>query len=468
MVGTIVDITQQKVTEQQVWQQANFDHLTNLPNRTMLCEYIEREIAKADNTKAQFALMFLDLDGFKDINETLGHQQGDLLSFRVSLRVMVVVISRKIVARLGGDEFMLLVPCYYPYESKVVEVTSKNVLAVIADVYALDEDVFVTASIGVGIYPDDATTVDGLMQSVDQAMYASKARGGNCFTYFKPEMQEVVQAQMRLARDLRSALAKQQLFLQYQPIIDLGTGEVYKAEALIRWQHPEIGLVSPAEFIPIAEDTKLINEIGNWVFCEAIEQSQRWRKQHDQRFQVAVNKSAVQFMHTDPKHSEWIEKLPPTTISASNPIVVEITESLLLDNTGKVAQKLKEYRERGIKIALDDFGTGYSAFAYLRKFEIDYLKIDRSFVANMEKNSQDSLLCKAIIDMAHSLGLKVVAEGIETLTQYEILKEAKCDYGQGYYFAKPLNPSDFDAYLAKQPNKKAKVNSKKASMLTSV
>lgn len=453
MVGTNADITKQKNTEEQVWQQANFDHLTNLPNRKMLYENIEREMIKANNHDLQFVLLYLDLDGFKEVNETLGHQQGDLLLQQAAIRLNACTDSRSVVARLGGDEFVIFLPAFEGDVIKRVESVANDVLSTIGKAFQLlDEEVFVSASIGIGIFPDDASSVEGLMQCVDQAMYASKNRGGNCFTYFTPLMQEKAVNRMRLATDLRSALQKQQLFVQYQPIIELKTGEVYKAEALIRWQHHEKGLISPVEFIPIAEETKLINEIGNWVFIQAIKQSKAWRKQHDKRFEIAVNKSAVQFMNANAKHSEWLKELAGEP-NGTKPIVIEITESLFLDDTGKVSEKIQEYRSRGIKIALDDFGTGYSSLSYLRQFDIDYLKIDRSFVANMEKNEQDQLLCKAIIEMAHGLDLKVVAEGIENNKQRLMLLNAGCDYGQGYYFSKPLNANDFEDYLRKNHEK---------------
>ncbi len=450
MVGTNTDITKKKLAHEQIWKESNLDYLTNLPNRRLLHSRLEQQIIKSKNNQQHFSLLCLDLDNFKEINETLGHVQGDLLLQQASERISQCVDSNNFVARLGGDEFVVLMKGLNGAETNKVDLIAQSILDAMALPFDLkDEMAYVSASIGVVMFPDDAEDIEGLMQRVDQAMYASKHQGGGCVTYFTHAMQEKAVKRMRLASDLRVAIKKQELFVQYQPIVELSTGDVFKAEALLRWQHPEQGLISPVDFIPIAEDTKLINAIGNWVFLESIRQGELWQYSHDSRFQVAVNKSAVQFMNADPVHSVWIDRLPDLA-SKTNPIVVEITESVLLENSDYVANKLQEYRRRGIKIALDDFGTGYSSLSYLRKFEIDYLKIDRSFVANMEDNEQDIVLCKSIIQMAHGLGIKVVAEGIETEKQRLILLNAGCDYGQGYYFSKPLTVSDFDAFLQKQ------------------
>jgi len=447
MVGTHTDISQLKESEEQVWQHANFDYLTNLPNRRMLYTRLEREIEKTKRFGSKLALLFLDLDGFKEINDTLGHDHGDVLLQQAAERLTSCTFAQDVVARLGGDEFIVMVPDVQHNAFTHIELVAQKVLSTLAQPFLLKhEKAFITASMGIVIYPDDASTIDGLMKCVDQAMYASKNRGGHCFTYYMPEMQESALNRLHLSNDLRLALEKKQLFVEYQPIVDLNTNEVYKSEALLRWRHPERGLIGPAEFIPVAEDTRLINEIGNWVFLEAIKQCKAWREKLDKRFQVAVNKSPVQFMTADAKHSSWIKKLPQKS-SEENAIVVEITESLLLEASSQVEQKLNEYRAKGIEIALDDFGTGYSSLSYLRKFDIDYLKIDKSFVANLERSSEDQVLCKAIIDMAHSLSIKVIAEGIETNPQLEVLVKAGCDYGQGFYFSKPLSPTDFQRYM---------------------
>lgn len=449
MVGTHTDISQLKESEEMIWQHANFDSLTGLPNRRMLYSRLEKELEKANATGQKLALLFLDLDDFKEVNDTLGHDQGDILLNLAAKRLSFSLYNQDIVARLGGDEFVIVITDVETDKLNKLDVVAQKVLSVLDEPFTLNnEKVFISSSIGITIYPEDATTIDGLLKNVDQAMYASKNRGGNCFTYFTSKMQDEADNRLRLSNDLRGALGRDELFIEYQPIVELETEQVYKAEALLRWQHAERGLIGPAEFIPIAESTRLINEIGYWVFTESIKQCAKWRKSIDSRFQIAVNKSPVQFQNNEQKCMNWSQVLSDNGL-AGDAIVIEITEGVLLEASGQVGTQLKQHRENGIQIALDDFGTGYSSLSYLRKFEIDYLKIDRSFVANLEESSEDRVLCSAIIAMAHSLGIKVVAEGIETKGQKDILLEANCDFGQGYYFARPMSQSQFEAYIKK-------------------
>ena len=450
LVGTQTDISQLKDSEETIWQHANFDALTNLPNRRMFYARLDQELSKSKRTKLKFGLLFLDLDRFKEVNDTLGHDQGDVLLQLAAQRLLDCTYEQDVVARLGGDEFVILVSDIENIHLKNLEVIAQKVLSTLAEPFLLNhEKAFVSASIGIAIYPDDSSNTDDLIKCVDQAMYESKHRGGNCFTYFTTKMQEKAVNRLHLSNDLRGALSKDELFIEYQPIIELKTSKIYKAEALLRWLHPERGLISPAEFIPIAEDTRLINEIGHWVLIESIKQCMDWRKKIDSSFQITVNKSPVQFLNTEEKYSNWVKTLLKEENSV-NAIVIEITESLLLDASGHMVDKLKRYRQNGIQFALDDFGTGYSSLSYLRKFEIDYLKIDRSFVANIHHNVEDKVLCTAIITMAHSLGIKVIAEGIETQEQRDILLQLGCDFGQGFYFSKSLLPAQFEAYLDAQ------------------
>jgi len=456
MVGTFTDISELKESEEAVWQHANFDSLTGLPNRRMLYARLEQEMQKSNRTGLKLGLLFLDLDRFKEVNDLLGHDQGDILLSKTAVRLRECTYAQDIVARLGGDEFMILVSDIETQNLSNLEKIAQKVLKAIEAPYKLGhEKVFVTASIGIAIYPDDSLDVDGLVKSVDQAMYASKKRGSNCFTYFTQEMQKDAVNRMQLANDLRSALSNNQFFIEYQPIVQLSTGEVHKAEALLRWQHPKRGLVSPAEFIPIAEDNRIIYDISNWVFVEVIKQAMEWRKYIDPEFQVAVNKSPLQFLHAKEDSNHWTEELQNQESGAESAIVIEITEGLLLEASAQVMDCLSYYKENGIQISLDDFGTGYSSLSYLRKFDIDYLKIDRSFVASLEENDGDVVLCEAIIAMAHSLGIKVVAEGIETERQRDILLEKGCDYGQGFYFSKSITPRDFEVFV-KSYNSKPK------------
>jgi diguanylate cyclase (GGDEF)-like protein/PAS domain S-box-containing protein len=448
MVGTQTDISGLKESEEIIWQHANFDSLTGLPNRRMLYARLEQEIQKCNRTGLKLGLLFLDLDRFKEVNDLLGHDQGDVLLSKAAIRLRNCTYVQDIVARLGGDEFMILVSDIEASNLSNLEKIAQKVLKSLAEPFTLGhEEVFVTASIGIAIYPDDSMDVDDLVKSVDQAMYASKKRGGNCFTYFTQEMQQEAINRMQLSNDLRTALSKNQLFIEYQPIVELRSGKIHKAEALLRWQHPQRGLVPPAVFIPIAEDNRIIYEIGNWVFTEAIKQSMDWRKRLDPEFQVAVNKSPLQFLHTKEEGNHWAEALLNKESGVDSPIVIEITENLLLEASAQVLDCLAYYKKNGIQVSLDDFGTGYSSLSYLRKFEIDYLKIDRSFVASLEESHGDVVLCEAIIAMAHSLGIKVVAEGIETARQRDILLDKGCDYGQGYYFSKSISASDFEVFV---------------------
>lgn len=278
-------------------------------------------------------------------------------------------------------------------------------------------------------------------------MYAAKNSGRSRFSYFTRSMQKAAQTRMRLTNDLRGALAGDQLMVYYQPIVDLATGAIHKAEALIRWQHPTGGLISPAEFIPIAEDTGLIVDIGDWVFHQAARQAARWRAVHHAEFQISINKSPVQFYRNSNTHqATWFDYLRQLGLPGQC-IVVEITEGLLLDANQGVTDQLLAFRDVGIQVSLDDFGTGYSSLSYLKKFDIDYLKIDQSFTRNLAPGSDDMALCEAIIVMAHKLGIKVIAEGVETAEQRDLLIAANCDYGQGYLFSRPVPAQEFEKLL---------------------
>src|SRR5690606_37895746 len=301
---------------------------------------------------------------------------------------------------------------------------------------------YISTSIVITIYTIDVRDVDTLLKNADQAMYAAKNQGRNRFNYFTASMQEAARNRMLLIKDLRCAISEGQFILHYQPIVDMVSNTVTKAEALIRWQHPTRGLVSPDEFISLAEDTGMIVDIGNWVFHEALSQVARWRDQYQTEIQISVNKSRVQFRDEGSGLSHWFRHLQQLGLSG-NAINIEITEGLLLDANNTVHEKLLAFRDAGIQVALDDFGTGYSSLAYLKKFDIDYLKIDKSFVRNLHNNAEEFALCEAIIVMAHKLGIKVVAEGVETPQQRDLLAAAGCDFAQGYLFSRPLPADEF-------------------------
>jgi diguanylate cyclase (GGDEF)-like protein/PAS domain S-box-containing protein len=454
-VALFYDITEKKKSEEVIWHQANFDSLTGLPNRQMFMDRLDQEIKKSHRAALPLALMFLDLDRFKEINDTLGHDMGDILLKETARRLSSCVRESDTVARLGGDEFTIILGEIV--EIACVERIAADILQKLAKPFALgDELVYMTTSIGITLYPDDADRVDALIKHADQAMYAAKAMGRNRYSYFTPSMQESAQNRMRLANDLRSALAGNEFRVFYQPIVDMATGAIHKAEALIRWQHPVRGLVSPAEFIPIAEDTGMIVDIGDWVFYEAVRQVEAWRSAYCDDFQISVNKSPVQFRRDGSTHGLWVEYMQERGLPGQS-ITVEITEGLLMEAGATVSKRLLAFRDAGIQVSLDDFGTGYSSLSYLKKFDIDYLKIDQAFVRNLAPESHDMALCEAIIVMAHKLGIKVIAEGVETELQRDLLTSAGCDFGQGYHYSRPVPAEAFEVLLSAQGKGKARL-----------
>jgi diguanylate cyclase (GGDEF)-like protein/PAS domain S-box-containing protein len=440
------DITARKRAEALIWNQANFDALTGLANRQMLRDRLEQEIRNSHRHGHRIALLYLDLDQFKDVNDTLGHDMGDKLLVEAAQRLVACVRDVDTVARLGGDEFTIILGGVE--RSANAERVAEEILKKFSDPFQLGDDAtYISTSIGITFFPEDATGVDQMLKNADQAMYAAKARGRNCYQYFTPSMQRAAVARMLMIKDLRTALPASQFRLCYQPIVEMATGAIYKAEALLRWQHPLRGLVGPGEFIPVAEETRMIIAIGDWVFQEAARQSARWRATHHPAFQITVNTSPAQYRDERFSVADWLKHLRLLGLSGEA-IVMEITEGLLMDTTAKATEKLLLFRDAGIQVALDDFGTGYSSLSYLKRLDIDYLKIDQSFVQTLAADSDDMALCEAIIAMAHKLGLRVIAEGIETPQQRDLLAAAGCDFGQGYYYSKPLPASQFEKLLA--------------------
>jgi len=430
------DISQKKETEKFIWRQANYDLLTGLPNRLMFQDRVEQEFKKSHRTKLPFAILFLDLDNFKEVNDTLGHTYGDMLLKKVSLRIINCVRETDTVARFGGDEFIILLSDITEKErvSRVIE----EILLIVSKPLEINEETFfISVSIGVTFFPEDGEDLETLTKNADQAMYAAKNAGRNRYSYFTKSMQETAQAQMKLTHDMRLALKENQFWVAYQPIINLKSKKVVKAEALVRWQHPTLGLISPANFIPIAEKTGLINKIGEFVIIQAAYQVKHLQDIYDKDFQISVNVSPVQFNNKLARFGAFLKKFQNLGFKEKS-IVVEITEGLLLEANNTTKEKLIEFSNRGVQIAIDDFGTGYSSLSYLKKFEIDYIKIDQSFIRNMTANSGDFALCEAMVVMAHKLGMEVIAEGVETLEQCKLLNEMGCDFAQGYYFAKPM------------------------------
>jgi diguanylate cyclase (GGDEF)-like protein/PAS domain S-box-containing protein len=439
------DITEKRKSEKIIWKQANFDSLTGLANRNMFHERLAREINHSQRDKLNFALLLIDLDHFKEINDTLGHDMGDILLIEASRRISSAVRETDTVARLGGDEFTIIVT--QVEDPSNVERVAQSIVDRLAEPFKLnDESVYVSASIGITLFPEDSTQIDVLLKNADQAMYESKKLGRNRYQYFTRSMQEIALQRMSMISELRQAISEQQFTLVYQPIVELSTNKTIKAEALIRWKHPEKGLIDPVDFIPITEETGMIVIIGDWVLKNAANQIAIWRKSISPDFQISVNTSPVQYQSSGFDFKDW-SKLLSNLDLPGEAIIIEITEGLMMDVNNLVSEQLLEFRNMGIQVALDDFGTGYSSLSYLNKFDIDYIKIDQSFVKDLESENNNRELCEAIVVMAHKLNLKVIAEGVETETQKEILKCIGCDYGQGYLFSKPISAQAFEKYI---------------------
>lgn len=444
-VVLIHDMTEKKRAEEVIWRQANFDPLTELPNRHMFYNRLRHEIARARQASTQLALLFIDLDRFKEVNDTLGHDQGDVLLKEIARRISAIVRGTDTVARLAGDEFTIILPDL-PDAGAATPIIRALLARIAAPLQLGEESVEVSASIGVAMYPRDADSAESLLVRADQAMFAAKSAGRNQWAVFTPALQRAEQERLRVTSDLRVALTQGQLAVHYQPIVDLLTGKVRKAEALIRWTHPVRGEIDPADFIPVAEDSGLIVDIGKWVLNQALDQLTQWHATLDNTLQVSVNKSPLEFRAHQSSNESW-PKVVERRGLAPHSLVVEITEGSLMADSAEVVEHLHEFRRAGVDIALDDFGTGYSSLSYLKRFDIDFIKIDQSFVRSLAHDPKDIALCSAIVSMAHALRIKVIAEGIETEEQKAILVAAGCDYGQGHLFCPPVPPAAFESFV---------------------
>ncbi|MBD5801995.1 Cyclic di-GMP phosphodiesterase Gmr [Azoarcus sp. Aa7] len=439
-VSIFSDMTRRKQREEVIWRQANFDALTGLANRNLLNDRLERALAHSRRTGKKAGLVFLDLDGFKWINDTLGHDVGDEMLIEVAVRLKDCVRQQDTVARLGGDEFTLVVDDIEDVEN--LQTVGDKVLRVIRDPFLLaGANRYVSGSLGITVFPDDGDNVQTLLRNADIAMYQSKQLGKNRCQFYSQDMQEAARLRVQLEAELRVAIERRQFVLYYQPIIDAGSGCVSGAEALVRWQHPSRGLVAPDEFIAIAEDTGMILPIGAWVLDEALRQANEWLVQGLSPLRMAVNVSGVQFREQG--LLEMIAQASRKSGFDRIELVLEITESVLMQSSDATEALMREIGQLGVRYSLDDFGTGYSSLSYLKRFPVDQVKIDRSFVSDCLDDKNDALLVEAIINMAHSLGLKVTAEGVETESQREFLCARHCDYLQGYQVSKPLPADEF-------------------------
>jgi diguanylate cyclase (GGDEF)-like protein/PAS domain S-box-containing protein len=446
ILGTYEDITVRKMAEERVEFLAYHDALTELPNRMLVHDRFRQAMAYADRSHSKVALLFLDLDNFKSINDSLGHLVGDELIKSVAGRLADCVRDTDTVSRQGGDEFLIMLTS--------LEDADAMAPALVALMNRLGDSCLVeghelttSASIGISLYPDDGRDFDSLLKKADIAMYRAKEAGRNTYRFFDEQMNVEAVEQLRLRSGLRRALAEDEFVLHYQPQIEIATGNLVGAEALIRWHHPDLGVIPPGRFIPIAEDSGLIVPIGEWALREACRQAMAWQKAGMHKLMVAVNLSAIQFKRGDVEQSV-IRALEESGLDPAL-LELELTESIIIQDTQKVLETVHRLKRLGVKLSIDDFGTGYSSLSYLKRFQVDKLKIDQSFVLNLARDEEDAAIVSAIIQMARSLGLTTIAEGVEDKQALARLLEFGCDEAQGYFFARPMPSDDFAAFRSR-------------------
>jgi diguanylate cyclase (GGDEF)-like protein/PAS domain S-box-containing protein len=438
------DVTEARALGARVAHLAEHDALTGLPNRLLLNDRLDQAIAMAHRNAATLAVLFMDLDGFKHINDSLGHSAGDKLLQSIAKRLLLCVRGPDTISRQGGDEFLVVLQDIERAEDAAI--AAKRILKALAETHSIDgHDLQITASIGVSIYPDDGMDSETLIKNADTAMYQAKAQGRHTYKFFKPEMNTRAVNRQSIEEDLRRALKRNEFTLHYQPRIDFATGEINGAEALLRWKHPKRGLIPPAQFIPIAEDSGLMVPIGAWVLRQACKQVQAWEKQGLPLIDISVNVSTIQL-----RNGEFLEELLAILSETGlepRRLELEVTESALMRNSEFVAPILRMIRKLGVRISVDDFGTGYSSLSYLQQFSLDAIKIDQSFVRRITSFPADTTIVSAIISLGQSRKLRVIAEGVETAEALAFLKTQDCDEAQGYYFSVPLPAMQFAKLL---------------------
>jgi len=445
--GTVEDITERKLYQARIEQQANYDTLTGLANRSLLQDRLEQALLTAASYNTRLAVVFVDLDRFKFINDSLGHHIGDELLKTMADRLESCVRDCDTVARLGGDEFVVLITGQT--EPNIIRGIIERMLAVVAQPWIIEQGEFdVSCSIGVALYPNDGTDAQTLLKHADSAMYRAKDSGRNNFQFFTHELNALMTERLELESRLRRALERDQFLLHYQPRVDLTTGKIVGAEALIRWKLPDQGVIAPARFIPLAEETGLIVPIGKWVLRAACAQNKAWQEAGLEPIVVSVNVSARQFRQ-DNLVRTVAEVLEETGLEPRY-LELELTESMVMHDPAQLVAMLGELERLGVQIAVDDFGTGYSSLSYLKRFPVDRLKVDRSFVEHLATDSDDATIVRAIISLGHNLGLKVVAEGVEHEDQRRFLRLNKCDEAQGYLFCRPTEASLLAKLLPKR------------------
>ncbi|MBE0621404.1 MAG: EAL domain-containing protein [Burkholderiales bacterium] len=446
------DISARRRDEARLNALANYDALTALPNRALFHKRVQRSLVHAQRFNEGLAVLFLDLDRFKIVNDTLGHSVGDRVLQALAGRLKDCLREVDTLARLGGDEFAVLIE--QVTDTRFVGSVARKLLKAVAEPLTLDgQEYNITASIGISAYPADGSEAATLLKNADIALYRAKERGKNNAQFYAADMNAHSMARLSLETGLRRALERGEFLLHYQPKLDIGTGRICGMEALVRWMRPESGMVSPAEFIPLAEETGLIEPIGAWVLKAACERNRAWQREGMPAMRVAVNLSARQFVQAN-LVSDVARVLDETGLAPGS-LELEITESMVMDDPERAIRTLRQLKSMGIALAIDDFGTGYSSLGYLKRFPIDNIKIDRSFIKDIPGNSDDATITRTIIDMTHNLRLKVVAEGVETKAQLDFLREQGCDEMQGYYFSRPLAEDAFLKLVQAQQYKAA-------------
>lgn len=439
-----LDISDRKKAERHLVHLAHHDALTGLPNRTFLQDRLRREIGRARRGDRLFSLLLLDLDRFKSVNDALGHHAGDELLKAVGTRLGGLIREDDILARLGGDEFALLQTGLTSTQEAID--LAERVIAVMSEPFLiLGEEIVMGASIGLVLHPTDGDDVENLLKKADIAMYRAKSEGRNIYRAFNQEMMAATQSHISLEAELRRALLNREFELFYQPQIDLRTSRIIGAEALIRWRHPTKGLVRPLDFLPFAEEMGLIIPINEWVMREACREAQSWQEQGLPRLRIAVNLSPVQFRNRS--MTALVTNILERSRLDPSLLELELTESILVSDAESVTAELRQLRALGVSVSIDDFGTGYSSLAYVKKFPVDRIKIDQSFVRNIATDPNDAAIVRAIVNLGHSLGIDVIAEGVDSQEQVELLRAEGCEEAQGYLFARPCPAEDFIALV---------------------
>ncbi|MGF7032092.1 diguanylate cyclase (GGDEF)-like protein [Paenibacillus mucilaginosus] len=442
--ATIRAVNERKRAEEKIQHMAYHDALTDLPNRLMFDEKLGRCFQEAERNGSMMAVMFFDLDRFKVINDTLGHHVGDQLLRLLARKLRHYVSDKDVVARFGGDEFIILLT-NMAHADEAAQF-AKGIPDLLKDPFVIEgHELFVTASIGISMYPSDGKEVDTLLKNADIAMYRSKEKGGNAFQYYHPDMNKRSLHRLNLEIHLRKALERGEFQLHYQPIVDLRNGSVYGMESLVRWQHPEWGVVSPGEFIPLAEETGLIVPIGNWVLLESCRQNRRWQQLGYPPLVVSVNISAIQFNQMN--FVQIVTDALKESGLAPDRLCLEITENIAMNNVPHIIETMQKLKALGVGISIDDFGTGYSSLSYLKRFRVQTLKIDQSFIRDVTLDEDNAAIVTALIAMSHRLKIKSLAEGVETQEQLDFLVAQGCDKIQGYLFSKPIPADAFETMI---------------------